>query len=436
MTLTFRALLGACAVGALASVAMAETITVATVNNGDMIRMQGLMADFNAKHPDITVEWVTLEENVLRQKVTTDIATKGGQFDVLTIGTYEVPIWGKAGWLVSLNDLPAEWDAADILPAIAGGLTVDGNLYAAPFYGESSMVMYRTDLMAAAGLTMPDAPTWADIKAAAAAMTDKANGIYGICLRGKAGWGENMAFLTAMSNSFGAKWFDENWTPQFDQQPWKDTLAFYLDLMTNYGPPGASNNGFNENLALFQTGKCGMWIDATVAASFVTNPKDSTVADKVGFALAPDNGLGKRSNWLWAWSLAIPAGTQKEAAAKTFVAWATSKEYAALVAANEGWANVPPGTRSSLYANPDYQSVPFAKMTLDSINAADPTHPTVDPVPYTGVQFVAIPEFQGLGTAVGQQFSAALAGTTSLDDALAAAQELTLREMTKAGYIK
>ena len=436
MTLTFRALLGACAVGALASVAMAETITVATVNNGDMIRMQGLMADFNAKHPDITVEWVTLEENVLRQKVTTDIATKGGQFDVLTIGTYEVPIWGKAGWLVSLNDLPAEWDAADILPAIAGGLTVDGNLYAAPFYGESSMVMYRTDLMAAAGLTMPDAPTWADIKAAAAAMTDKANGIYGICLRGKAGWGENMAFLTAMSNSFGAKWFDENWTPQFDQQPWKDTLAFYLDLMTNYGPPGASNNGFNENLALFQTGKCGMWIDATVAASFVTNPKDSTVADKVGFALAPDNGLGKRSNWLWAWSLAIPAGTQKEAAAKTFVAWATSKEYAALVASTEGWANVPPGTRSSLYANPDYQSVPFAKMTLDSINAADPTHPTVDPVPYTGVQFVAIPEFQGLGTAVGQQLSAALAGTTSPEDALAAAQDLTLREMTKAGYIK
>ena len=436
MTLTFRALLGACAVGALASVAMAETITVATVNNGDMIRMQGLMADFNAKHPDITVEWVTLEENVLRQKVTTDIATKGGQFDVLTIGTYEVPIWGKAGWLVSLNDLPAEWDAADILPAIAGGLTVDGNLYAAPFYGESSMVMYRTDLMAAAGLTMPDAPTWADIKAAAAAMTDKANGIYGICLRGKAGWGENMAFLTAMSNSFGAKWFDENWTPQFDQQPWKDTLAFYLDLMTNYGPPGASNNGFNENLALFQTGKCGMWIDATVAASFVTNPKDSTVADKVGFALAPDNGLGKRSNWLWAWSLAIPAGTQKEAAAKTFVAWATSKEYAALVASTEGWANVPPGTRSSLYANPDYQSVPFAKMTLDSINAADPTHPTVDPVPYTGVQFVAIPEFQGLGTAVGQQLSAALAGTTSPGDALAAAQDLTVREMTKAGYIK
>jgi sorbitol/mannitol transport system substrate-binding protein len=367
MNLTMRALLGATALSATAALAQAETLTIATVNNGDMIRMQGLTADFTAKNPDIELEWVTLEENVLRQRVTTDIATKGGQYDVMTIGTYEVPIWGKQGWLVSLNDLPAEYDIDDLLPAIRGGLTVEGELYAAPFYGESSMVMYRTDLMEKAGLTMPEAPTWEFIRDAAIKMTDKANEVYGICLRGKAGWGENMAFLTATANSFGAKWFDMDWKPQFDQKPWADTLNFYLDLMTEAGPPGASNNGFNENLALFQQGKCGMWIDATVAASFVTNPKDSTVADKVGFALAPDNGLGKRGNWLWAWSLAIPAGSQKVDAAKKFVAWATSKDYLALVAANEGWANVPPGTRTSLYANPEYQTVPFAKMTLDSI---------------------------------------------------------------------
>jgi sorbitol/mannitol transport system substrate-binding protein len=312
---------------------------------------------------------------------------------------------------------------------------VDGNLYASPFYGESSMVMYRKDLVEAAGLTMPDAPTWADIKKIADATTDKAKEQYGICLRGKAGWGENMAFLTAMSNSFGAKWFDMDWKPQFDQKPWADTLAFYLDLMANDGPPGASNNGFNENLALMQQGHCTMWIDATVAASFVTG-KDSTVADKMAFALAPDNGLGKRGNWLWAWSLAIPAGTQKEAAAKAFINWATGPDYLALVASKEGWANVPPGTRTSLYNNPEYAKIPFAKMTLDSINSADPTHPTVDPVPYVGVQFVAIPEFAGIATEVGQQFSAALAGTTSAADALAAAQELTTTEMTKAGYIK
>ncbi len=436
MTVSLRALLGATAFVALTGVAMAETtITVATVNNGDMIRMQGLMDDFYAKNPDIKGEWVTLEENVLRQNVTTDIATNGCQYDVLTIGTYEVPIWGKQGWLASLNDLPADYDVDDLLPAIRGGLTVDGNLMASPFYGESSMVMYRKDLMDAAGLTMSDAPTWTEIEAAAKAMTDKSKEQYGICLRGKAGWGENMAFLTAMSNSFGARWFDEAWVPQFDQPEWKATLETYLRVMTEYGPPGASNNGFNENLTLFQQGKCGMWIDATVAASFVTG-KDSTVADKVGFALAPDNGLGKRGNWLWAWSLAIPASSQKQDAAKAFINWATNKDYLALVASKEGWANVPPGTRTSLYSNPEYASIPFAKMTIDSINAADPNAPAVKPVPYVGVQFVAIPEFQGLGTSVGQEFSAALAGQKSVDEALAAAQALVTDEMTAAGYIK
>ncbi|MDO6966253.1 ABC transporter substrate-binding protein [Rhizobium alvei] len=430
-------LLGASSALALFSLANAETLTIATVNNGDMIRMQKLTDDFTAKNPGIELQWVTLEENVLRERVTTDIATKGGQYDVMTIGTYEVPIWAKQGWLVPLDNLGADYDVDDLLPAIRGGLSMDGKLFAAPFYGESSMVMYRKDLMEKAGLSMPDAPTWEFIADAARKMTDRANGVNGICLRGKAGWGENMAFLTAMSNSFGARWFDESWKPQFDQPEWKATLDFYVNLMKDAGPEGASSNGFNENLALFQQGKCGMWIDATVAASFVSNPKDSTVADKVGYALAPDNGLGKRGNWLWAWTLAIPAGTQKAEAAEKFISWATSKAYLDLVASKEGWANVPPGTRTSLYNNPEYQkAAPFAKMTLDSINSADPTKPTVKPVPYVGVQFVAIPEFQGLGTTVGQLFSAALAGQSSVDDALAQAQDVATREMTRAGYIK
>jgi len=438
MKTVLGALLGAVSLLALGSSGFAQTkLTIATVNNGDMIRMQGLTDDFKAKNPDIDVEWVTLEENVLRQKVTTDIATKGGQFDVLTIGTYEVPIWAKQGWLVPLDNLGADYDVDDLLPAIRSGLSVDGKLYAAPFYGESSMVMYRKDLFEKAGLTMPDAPTWDFIADAARKITDKDHEVYGICLRGKAGWGENMAFLTAMSNSFGARWFDESWKPQFDQPEWKDTLSFYVNLMKDAGPPGASSNGFNENLALFNSGKCAMWIDATVAASFVTNPKESSVADKVGFALAPNKGLGKNANWLWAWSLAVPAGSQKTDAAQKFISWATSKDYLNLVASKEGWANVPPGTRTSLYNNPDYQAAaPFAKMTLDSINSADPTHPTVKPVPYVGVQFVAIPEFQGIGTSVGQLFSGALAGQMSVDEALAQAQETVTREMTEAGYIQ
>ncbi|SEA51159.1 ABC transporter substrate-binding protein [Rubrimonas cliftonensis] len=428
------------ALGALlasTTLAGAQTLTIATVNNGDMIRMQGLTDAFTAQHPGIALEWVTLEENILRQRVTTDIATRGGQYDVMTIGTYEVPIWAKLGWLLPLNNLGEDYDADDLLPAIREGLTHEGQLYAAPFYGESSMVMYRKDLFAEAGLEMPDAPSWDFIAEAARKITDRDAEIYGVCLRGKAGWGENTAFITATANSFGARWFDMDWKPQFDSPEWKETLTFYVDLLNDAGPAGASSNGFNENLALFQQGKCGMWIDATVAASFVTNPAESTVADQVGFALAPDNGLGKRGNWLWAWSLAVPAGSEKGEAAQTFISWATSKEYAELVAEKEGWANVPPGTRTSLYENPAYQeAAPFAEMTLASIKAADPADPTVDPVPYVGVQFVAIPEFQGLGTAVGQQFSAALAGQISVEQALETAQTIATREMTRAGYIK
>lgn len=416
-----------------ASALMAETITIATVNNGDMIRMQGYTDDFTAKTGH-EVEWVTLEENVLRQRVTTDISTKGGAFDIMTIGMYETPIWGANGWLVGLNDLSAEYDAADILPAMAGGLSHDGTLYAAPFYGESSMIMYRADLMEAAGMAMPDAPTWEFIRSAAAAMTDRDNDINGICLRGKAGWGEGGAFITAMSNSFGARWFDMDWNAQFDTEAWAKTLNFYKGMMDESGPAGYAANGFNENLSLFQQGKCGMWIDATVAASFVTNPNDSNVADKVGFALAPDNGLGKRSNWLWAWALAIPAGTQNEAVAKQFIEWATSKDYIELVAAKEGWANVPPGARTSLYENPEYQKVPFAQMTLDSILSADPQNSTVEPSPYVGVQFAAIPEFAGIATEVSQEFSAAYAGQQTVEEALVKAQAITNEAMEAAGY--
>ncbi len=429
-------MLGLCSASLLAFAAHAETLTIATVNNGDMVRMQKLTDDFKTKNPGIDLNWVTLEENVLRQRVTTDIANKGGQFDVLTIGTYEVPIWAKNGWLVALDNLGADYDVDDLIPSIRSGLSYEGKLYAAPFYGESSFVMYRKDLADKAGIKMPEAPTWDFIADAARKMTDRANGVNGICLRGKAGWGENTAFLTTLANSFGARWFDESWKPQFDQPEWKKAIDFYVKLMKDAGPEGASSNGFNENLALFQQGKCGMWIDATVAASFVTG-KESTVADKVGFALAPDAGMGKRANWLWAWSLAIPAGTQKAEAAEKFVSWATSKGYAELVASKEGWANVPPGTRTSLYKNADYdKAAPFAKLTIDSINAADPAKPTVKAVPYTGVQFVAIPEFQGLGTTVGQLFSAALAGQMSVDDALAQAQQVATSTMTEGGYIQ
>ncbi len=296
--------------------------------------------------------------------------------------------------------------------------------------------MYRTDLFEEAGLEMPEKPTWGFIKDAARKLADKTNEVYGICLRGKPGWGENMAFLTAMANSYGARWFDMDWKPQFDGEAWKATITDYVVLLKEVGPPDASADGYNENLALFRSGKCAIWIDATAAGQFVTNA-GSTVADSVGFALAPDKGLGKSANWLWAWALAIPEGSDKKDAAKKFVAWATSKQYLELVASKEGWSNVPPGTRTSLYENQAYlDAAPFAKITLAAIQTADPNHPTVDEVPYTGIQYVAIPEFQSIGTAVGQRFAKALAGAIPIDEALDNAQWVTGKVIGRARFLE
>ena len=414
----------------------ATELVIATVNNGHMIEMQKLTKHFETANPEIKVKWVTLEEGTLRQRVTTDIATKGGQFDVMTIGMYETPIWGKKGWLQPLKT-DAAYDVDDLLPAMRNGLSVDGKLFAAPFYGESSMLMYRKDLADKAGITVADKPTWTDIKALAAKIHDPKNGVYGICLRGKPGWGDNMAFLTTLVNTNGGQWFDMKWKPQIDSKPWHDAMTFYVDLLKNYGPPGSAGNSFNEILALYNEGKCGMWIDATIAASFISDPKQSKVADKVAFAQAPTAVTPKGANWLWAWSLAIPAGSKKVDAAQKFVSWATSKEYIALVAKTNGWASVPTGTRKSTYANPEFQTAAkFAAAEKAAIDSANPNDSTLPKSPYVGVQFAAIPEFQSIGLSVGQQMSAALAGKITVDAALKAGQAAAEREMKKAGYYK
>lgn len=424
---------------ALLSAGMAHAATelvIATVNNGHMIEMQKLGKNFEAANPDIKLKWVTLEEGVLRQRVTTDIATKGGQFDIMTIGMYEAPIWGKKGWLQELKT-DAAYDVDDLLPAVRGGLTVDGKLFAAPFYGESSMLMYRKDLADKAGVQVPERPTWPQIADLAKKIHNPAAGVYGICLRGKPGWGDNMAFLSTLVNTHGGQWFDMQWKPQLESKPWKDAITFYVDLLKNYGPPGSSANSFNEILALTNSGKCGMWIDATIAASFVSDPKQSKVADQMAFAQAPTAVTPKGANWLWSWNLAIPAGSKKVDAAQKFVTWATSKDYIQLVGKTNGWANVPTGTRKSTYANADFQKAArFASAELKAIESANPNDSTLPKSPYTGVQFAAIPEFQSIGIAVGQQMSAALAGKTSVDAALKAGQIAAEREMKKAGYYK
>ena len=431
------------AASALASVATtaasAEEITIATVNNNDMIVMQGLAPQWEEATGN-TINWVVLEENVLRQRTTQDIATDGGSFDIMFIGAYETPIWGANGWLTSLNDFAddADYDVEDIFQLVRNGLSANGNLYAVPLYSETSFTFYRTDVFEAAGIAAPtEQITYTEFAEIVAAVHDPDNGIFGTCQRGKAGWGENMAFVGTLANAFGARWFDEEWNPQLDSPEWQAAVHYYVNLMTKYGPPGASANGHNENRALFKDGKCATWVDATSAANDVRNPNNSSVADKTDFFQAPKQATAKGTGWFWSWALAIAASSQKADIAKDFLKWATSKEYFQMVGETEGWVAVPSGTRASIHEDPRLlDAAPFASTIKDAIFSVDPADPTLLPVPYTGVQFVAIPEFQGIGNYVGQQVAAALAGQQSVDDALANSQQFAVREMTKAGYLK
>nr|WP_156798409.1 sugar ABC transporter substrate-binding protein [Ahrensia sp. R2A130] len=404
----------------------AKSLTIAIVNNGHMENMKKV-AEAYTKDTGVELKWVSLEEGVLREQVTSDTATGGGQYDIINIGMQEAPIWGKAGWIEPL-EFGAEYDVDDILPAMRKGLSYDGKLYAAPFYGESSMVMYRKDLADKAGVTIADNDSWDNITKAAAAMHDPDNGVYGACLRGKPGWGDNAAFITTIANSFGARWFDKDMKPQLDSPEWKAAMDMYVNLLGKYGPPGSEGNSFNEILALFNEGKCGMWIDATIAASFLES-------DQVAYAQSPNAGNPVGANWLWAWAMAVPSGTENTAEAKAFIEWATSKDYIKAVANHPdfGWGKVPTGTRTSTYAYPEFKAVAkFASAEMAAIDSAAP-----DPTelkPYTGVQFVAIPEFPEIGSAAGQEFSAALSGAKTVEEALAAAQSNADSVMKEAGY--
>jgi sorbitol/mannitol transport system substrate-binding protein len=418
------------------------TLTIATVNNPDMVIMQKYSTKFT-EQTGIALNFVVLPENELRQKVTEDVGLGAGKYDIVTIGTYDAPFWAQNKWIVSLESflkaMPADkakaYDRDDILPPIRSAVSFNGEQYAVPFYGESSMLFYRKDLLSAAGIKMPEAPTWDQIYAIAKKLNNPSKGIYGIALRGLPGWGQNMAVFDTIVNTFGARWFDMKWNPQFKSPEMKKAWEFYKKIITDAGEPGATTAGYTECLALMSSGKAAMWYDATVSAGTLQGA-DSKVKGKIGYALAP---TVKKSNagWLWAWNLAMESSSKNKDAAFQFLVWATSKDYINMIGENVGWAQVPPGTRVSTYTNPKYTAAAdFATITLDCIKNANYDKPTVDPVPYKGVQYISIPEFQGLGEEVAQELAAYLSGQKSIDDALGAAQAAALRVAKEGNYLK
>lgn len=440
-----KALLLACASVVLSVAASAAEVTVATVNNPDMVMMQKLSAEFTKSHPDIKVNFVVLPDQVLRQNITQDVAIGGGRYDIVTVGPFEVQAgWVQNKWLASLSpmfdSLSADelkaYDLDDLIPTIRGALTVDKQLYGLPFYGESSFTMYRKDLFDAAGIKMPEAPTWDDIKAAACKLNDPSKGVYGIAMKGVPDYGQLAPFITFM-HSYGAKWFDEKWDPQINSEPFKKAFTAYVDLLKECGEPGATSVGFNEALTLMSQGKAAIWVDATVGAGFLADPKSSQVVGKIGYALAPTEGSKNGSAWLYTWALGIVSSSKHQKEAFEFIRWATSKDYIDLVAKTEGPVRIPPGTRRSTYERADYvKAAPFAPIVLKAIEGADLTKPAKDPVPYTGTAQVHIPEYAAWAAEFGQNFSAVIAGNMTIDDALNRSQEAAVRVMTEAGYIK
>ncbi|MEG3756258.1 sugar ABC transporter substrate-binding protein [Psychromonas arctica] len=410
-------------------------LNIATVNNAHMMEMKALTPEFEKDNPDIKLKWHIYNEGSLRMRAIADIASAGGHYDVVTIGLYETPIWAQRNWLIPLEP-EASYDENDLLPAIKSGLSYKGELYAAPFYGESSMLMYRKDILQKANIEFKSRPNWTDIEKAAKAVHDPDNEVYGICLRGKPGWGDNMALVSTIANSFGGRWFDMNWQPEVNSSAWNRAVSFYVDLLNNYGPPNPDQNSFTEILSLSRDGKCAMWVDASIAASFLMDEKQSKYSELWSYTEAPYQVTTRGASWLWSWSLAIPKASNNVDAAKKFISWATSKQYIKKVADKNGWANIPTGTRSSTYSNSDYINAvgDFAKAELAALNGIDPENNTFYPSPYSSVQFVPIPEFVSIAGFAGQKITEALQGKISVEQALDSSQKIATREMRRAGY--
>ncbi|GAA1297154.1 sugar ABC transporter substrate-binding protein [Saccharothrix xinjiangensis] len=405
-----------------------NSINVLMVNNPQMQDLQELTADNFTKDTGITVNFTVLPENDVRDKISQDFSSQAGQYDVATISNYETPIYAKNGWLTPLDDFVAKdagFDQGDVLEPIRQSLTAaDGKVYAQPFYGESSFLMYRKDVLDAKGVTMPEKPTWQQVADIAARVDGAEPGMKGICLRGQPGWGQLMAPLTTVVNTFGGTWFTEDWQARVNAPEFKEATKFYVDLVRAHGEAGAPQAGFAECLNNMTQGKVAMWYDATVAAGLL-EAADSPVKGKLGFAQAPVVRT-ESSAWLYTWAFGVQKASKKADNAWKFISWASGKGYEELVGKSLGWSRVPDGKRASTYERPEYlaASGSFAAQAEAAIAGAKPTDPGVQPRPASGIQFVGIPEFTDLGTQVSQRISAAIAGSTSVDAALDEGQEL------------
>ena len=423
----------------------AETINIALANNPISQALAKLTRE-KYKAPGVTVNVAVLPENDLRQKLTTEASVGGTTYDLFYFGPYEAQTWAKNGWLENLEPYfaalsadKAKWyDRADLIQGMVGSVSLKGQAYALPFYGESSFIMYNKALFAAKGLKMPDEPTWDQIYDLAKKINDPAKGIVGMTMRGAPGWGMSGAPFVTIVNAFGGRFYDLKWNATVDTPEQRGAWQMYKKILREAGQKDILSYTYNECIALMQSGKCGIYYDATSIAPPLESA-GSAVRGKVGYAMAPHEKLKSNTSWLWNWSMGInpKSSASKKQATFDYMLWASSKEYIKMtVDTDPTGASTPPANRSSTYKLAAYKSAPYAAMTLKALESMDFTHPTLDPVPYVGLQYIAIPEFADAGTQMTQWLADYVVDKISLDEAIKKTNDLFNQVAVDGGYRK
>ncbi|WP_439617719.1 ABC transporter substrate-binding protein [Shinella sp.] len=373
--------------------------------------IQALLPEFTAA-TGIEVELEVVPESDITAKMLLEFSSGSGRYDVVQNNIIYIPGFLKAGYIAPLDELagkfPANYDKADFVPGYLNTNIVDGKLYGLPVYGESTFLMYRKDLFEEYGIAPPK--SFGEVTAAAKTIKEKSNGaVAGITMRGAQGI-QNVYVWAGWLWGYGGEFIGADGKSALGTDEAAASLEAFAGVLRDYGPVGVANFGWEENRVLFQQGKAGMTMDATVNGAFNEDASISSVVGKVGYVPVPveTDKLKGGSSSLAVHSLYISEASQQKEAAWLFASWATAKEQQVKsfgLAPNSGVTSL--AALNSEEFNKRYGA--FKDAMLASINAGNPQYlPTVE---------AANEVINNAGIAV----SKVLAGTATAKDALAEA---------------
>lgn len=414
------------------------TVSIATLNNPIVSNLVKLAGEYY-KEEGVKLDFAVLPENDLREKATLEASTGGTTYDIYFTGPYEANFWISYGWAENLqpyldkmtDEQKESLDVDDIFPSMLDSLSdpETGDVYALPFFGEASFFMYNKELLANAGVTMPENPTWEDIYNIAKAVDNEEEGITGMTMRGAPGWGMSGAPFVTIVNAMGGKFYDMDWNATLKTDEQKAAWEMYKNVLRDAGQDDIITYTYNECISLMNSGKCGIWYDATSNGPNL-EADDSLIKGKVGYAQSP-------SGWLWNWGMNINPNSsdEKKQAAFDFMVWACAKDYVDLsLEKDPSGASTPSGVRASTYELDAYKDLPYAQPTLDALSTLDFNNPCKDEVPYVGLQYIAIPEFQEAGDKMTEALAAYVTDEITLDEALDQTQKAFEEAAEEGGY--